>query len=124
MDKGCMMLKANRIISQGKLWKFSTYGLQRQDTKKKEGLQACLYALMYQDAHPQESIKAGFYSARRLSQGFMGVNGGKIFSNDDFEAVEELLKGLLEEIFDLSVPFIQSEDDKAYSYSAFDVLVD
>jgi len=93
------------------------------DPAYKEGLQAYLYSWMYNKVSPGSKIRTGFYTARQLSKGLKLLQEGNPIASEDYNVFEDNLRALLEEMFDLSNPFIQSDDDKAYQYSSFDVLV-
>ena len=100
-------------------------GFERPFAKpdSKEVLQSYLYAWVFQKKSSGTSVKAGLYSARSIGKGLLELHGGNIISQEDFTFFEIRLKALLEEMFDLSVPFVQN-DAKAYEYSAYQVLID
>lgn len=49
---------------------------------------------------------------------------GDSLGEEDFAVFEARLRLLLQEMFDLSVPFVQSDRSDAYQYSAYAMLVE
>ena len=94
------------------------------DYNKKEGMQGFLYAWMYHQEHKGKPIKVGFYTARAINEGMIYLNNNCLIESDLLINFEDELKQKVAEIFNLSIPFEQSDDEKAYQYSAFDVLVE
>lgn len=89
-----------------------------------EGLQAYLYSWLYRRQVDGLPLRAGFYSARNLQDGLMLLQYGEPLGDGDFQVFESRLRLLLQEMFDLCVPFVQSDRPDAYQYSAYAMLVE
>ncbi|MEZ5007327.1 MAG: PD-(D/E)XK nuclease family protein [Chitinophagales bacterium] len=90
----------------------------------KEGLQGYFYAWIYQKQFNAKQLKVGFYSAKKMSEGLILIRNGAFVSNEILDVFDDFLKAKLNEIFDKEIPFNQSEEDNAYQYSAYKVLVE
>jgi RecB family exonuclease len=91
------------------------------DPKYKAGFQIYLYAYLFWKNNDQiPLVKAGLYTLKKISQGILFVKDGEILTKDDFEAFENQLRRLLDELFDPETPFIQTEHiEERYKYSPF-----
>lgn len=79
--------------------------------------------LFYQYLMNQNNAQVGFYSIRDLKNGIQYLNDGELIPSDIQEEFEKELKGLLEEILDPNVPFVQNEDAAAYQYSPYQFMI-
>ena len=90
----------------------------------KQGIQGYFYAHLFDKTTPNQKITAGFYSARSLKDGLKKLRGGTLINGEVLNEFEDRLKQLLIEIFNSEIPFKQTENEKAYEYSAYKVLVE
>jgi CRISPR/Cas system-associated exonuclease Cas4 (RecB family) len=88
-----------------------------------EAFQLALYAWMcLKSGTSGPTVKAGIYPMRTLSRGFQPLALKK--SETEFDEVsmrefEDTLSGLVDEIFDEQIPFIQTEDPKRCEFCAY-----
>lgn len=70
------------------------------------------------------SLEAGLFSFRRLSDGFLPltVEGNTAVTPEILALAEDILSGMMQEIFDPAIPFIPSEEPKAHLFSQFQLL--
>ncbi|MGB0840346.1 MAG: PD-(D/E)XK nuclease family protein, partial [Chitinophagales bacterium] len=94
------------------------------DTKYKAGFQAYLYAWLFWLKNKGANIKIGIYALKSINKGIRYARRGELISDDFFEAFEERLIQLLQELYNKDIPFRQSDDDKAYTYSPYKDLVE
>jgi CRISPR/Cas system-associated exonuclease Cas4 (RecB family) len=87
-----------------------------EDPKMAKAFQLLLYAWLYfkNIGKPGEKIQTGNFTLRKISAGFMRVKlpEGHEIDSESMGIFEEMLKNLLEDILDLTIPFIQTEDEK------------
>lgn len=101
--------------------------------RNKQAFQALVYALLYLEDHPEESLMPGLYVVRDL----FGVKYTPHFEigesrkkepllsfNEFSDPFDQLLKGVLEEIYDPAVPFRQTEVTDHCSYCDFKAICD
>ena len=84
-------------------------------------VQLYTYALLFRNERSEKTVKirAGIVSLRRLTEGFLQVPSvsspekkGTIISEEDLTWFKMILKEILEEIYDFSIPFMQTENVK------------
>jgi hypothetical protein len=79
-----------------------------------------MYALLLRESsQDKRDIMAGFYSARRFSEGIAYVQEGHPIHDEVLAEFRSGICRLLEEILDPATPFVQNPDPKAYEYSPF-----
>ncbi|MCB0503035.1 MAG: PD-(D/E)XK nuclease family protein [Bacteroidetes bacterium] len=93
-------------------------------SKYKEGFQGYFYAWIYQKKFDTQPVQVGFYSAKKMSAGLVCLRKGSFITNELLLEYERCIMDKLNEIFDVNLPFIHSEDEHAYQYSPYKVLVD
>ncbi|HUH74758.1 MAG TPA: PD-(D/E)XK nuclease family protein [Chitinophagales bacterium] len=79
--------------------------------------------LFYQYLMNESNAQVGFYSIRDLKNGIQYLNDGLLIPSDIQEEFENELKGLLEEILDPNIPFVQNENTDAYQYSPYQFMI-
>jgi ATP-dependent helicase/nuclease subunit B len=101
--------------------KFKDWNELKEDSDLSKALQLYMYALLFRNERNEKTvkIKAGIISLRKLKEGFLQVpslasadKNGTLISEEDLEAFENVLKEILEEIYDFNIPFMQTEDVK------------
>lgn len=90
----------------------------------RSGFQIYYYAYLYWLQHPTAHIQVGIYALQEISKGVRFLQNGKILDSEFFLAFETRLKKMLTELFDEHTSFLQSEDEKAYAFSAYRGLVE
>ena len=85
----------------------------------KEQFQTFFYSMLLENREPGQGIKAGLFRLKKLSEGISYINDGNVISAEQFDEFRDRTKKLLAEIFDPSVPFRQTEDDKRCGYCAY-----
>ncbi|MCB1160962.1 MAG: PD-(D/E)XK nuclease family protein, partial [Leptospiraceae bacterium] len=95
-----------------------------QDYKFSKAFQVLTYAYLYSGNHQITSMEAGVLSFKNLNEGFLqfrkreSARGGAIQStitSEILQAYETALIGLIREIFDPTLPFMEKEIKKAGS---------
>jgi ATP-dependent helicase/nuclease subunit B len=99
----------------------------REGDKKREAFQVAMYAWLHLKGKPMDATAiVGIYQMRNLSKGLTLLQTGPTLSPvQDMRALlpfEDLLAGILDEIFDLDTPFVQTEDEKRCEYCAYKVM--
>lgn len=89
-----------------------------QKPELKSGFQGYLYALLTK-GHLSDQTRIGILSMRHLSQGTQWLRGGGLIPQDVIEAFDIRLKEMVLEIYNLEIPFTQTEDLKQCEYCAF-----
>ena len=92
--------------------------LHFNEPKYKSGFQAYLYAVLVRP-HVQKPIKVGITTLKSLREGTQWLKGGETLDDAEIEAFSERLQELVQEIYDVSVPFIQTDDLERCSYCEF-----
>ena len=69
-----------------------------------------MYAWLFLKQFPEERVKVGYYTARKLKQGVLYLNEGQPLNSDTAREVETELKDLIARIF--TEDFTQTEDEK------------
>ncbi|MBL0343247.1 MAG: PD-(D/E)XK nuclease family protein [Bacteroidetes bacterium] len=87
--------------------------------KKKTLFQLLFYALLYNKNFPSRIIKTGFYVAKSLGSGILFPGNGLPVEQATIDAFSERLSLLLDEIYDSSIPFSQTEDVKRCEYCPY-----
>ncbi len=95
-----------------------------KNDKIKEGLQGYFYAWIYHQKYPNRKLKVGFYSGKQLSKGLLMLRNGETLTDSLLMEFQMHLKLALSEMFNVLIPFTQNEDESAYEYSAYKVLVE
>ncbi|MCX6243728.1 MAG: PD-(D/E)XK nuclease family protein [Bacteroidetes bacterium] len=113
--------------------KFDEWDELREDPDLSKAVQLLMYAYLFFHERKENTsaIRAGIISLRKLNEGFMEVHppatGGKNelpIVPGDLEEFEKILKEILSEIFDLSIPFRQTAEVKRCEYCDFIGLCD
>lgn len=108
--------------------KFKDWNELKTDPDLAKSLQLYTYAWLFRKSLPETTanIRAGIVSLRKLNDGFIQApslssveKNATLITEDDLSAFEGILKDVLEEVFDLSVPFSQTEDVKRCQYCDF-----
>lgn len=95
-----------------------------QEYSYTKALQVLLYAFLYTSKNPellQNGVQAGIYSFRNTKGGFLSLNFGTARKKDThvtaarIEAFMEVVKSMLNELFDQDHPFIQNPDRPDFS---------
>jgi ATP-dependent helicase/nuclease subunit B len=112
---------------------FDDWNNLRVDSDLAKSLQLYMYALLFRKGRNEKSVKvrAGILSLKNLNEGFMQVpslvsteKNDTLIRDDDLTAFEGILKDILAEVYDLSLPFRQTEDVKRCQYCDFVTLCD
>ena len=84
-------------------------------------LQLMLYCNIYKVLHhPTETIKPIIYSIRKISDSGFRVNKQEITDYEDInDEYMQSLRNVISEIFDSSVPFTQTQNEKNCQYCKF-----
>ena len=88
-----------------------------ENPKVKAGFQAYYYALLFSKIYPEKLITGGIIGAKNLNEGVAYLRGSKHPINTHIlQLFEEKLTNKVEEIFDRSVPFTQTDDTDRCTY--------
>lgn len=113
--------------------KFEDWNRLREDSDLSKIVQLYMYALLFRKGRNEKPVKirAGILSLKNLNEGFMQVpslvsteKNDTLIRDDDLSAFERILKDILAEVYDLSIPFRQTEDVKRCQYCDFVNLCD
>jgi CRISPR/Cas system-associated exonuclease Cas4 (RecB family) len=113
--------------------KFEEWSELKEDSDLAKIIQLYTYAYLFRHGRNEKSIKirAGIISLKKLNEGFMSVpslssseNNESLIREEDLAEFEKILEEILEEVYDLSVPFMQTEDVKRCEYCDFVSLCD
>lgn len=85
----------------------------------KEQFQTFFYSLLLDHREPGYGIKAGLFRLKKLSEGISYINGGEVIAEEQFDEFLGQTQTLLEEIFNPSVPFRQTEDETRCAYCVY-----
>ena len=86
----------------------------------KSGFQTYFYALLFNKKYPKDNITGGIIGAKNVNRGIAYLRGVKSgLPMELIQIFEQKLQGLVEELFDLEVPFVQTEDEKRCVYCDF-----
>ncbi len=88
------------------------------DPDMKSGFQGYFYGLMASQELSGD-CQVGILGMRQLNQGVQWLRAGQTITPDLIEAFEDRLKTLVQEIYNPSVPFTQTEDQKACGYCPY-----
>jgi RecB family exonuclease len=95
----------------------------RTDAKLAKSFQLLMYALMYQKMNPAitNNLLSGIISFRSLSEGLktVKVNKAEVLNTSILNEFEEQVKQILADIFDPSIPFIQTTELDNCTYCLF-----
>ncbi len=89
------------------------------DTQLKSGLQAYFYTYLFKQQNALRSTAAGIYSLKEVNKGVQMLRKGSVISDELLSLYEENLKKYFGEIFDTTIPFRQTEDEKKCLYCNF-----
>ena len=101
--------------------KFEDWNELKEDSDLAKILQLYTYAYLFRHGRSEKviNIRAGIISLKKLNEGFMQVpslssseKNESLIGEEDLAAFEKILKEILAEVYDLSIPFIQTEDVK------------
>jgi CRISPR/Cas system-associated exonuclease Cas4 (RecB family) len=101
--------------------KFKEWDELKVDPDLAKSVQLYTYALLFRHGRSEKAIRirAGIISLRKLNEGFMQVpsltseeKNDPLITENDLAEFEEILKEILEEVYDFSIPFSQTEDVK------------
>lgn len=87
----------------------------------KANFQTLFYAYMLYIKEPNKKYNAGLYPVKKLSKEIITVSDTSL-GGEDMKKFGEVLKKVLEDIFDLQKPFSQTEDEKNCKYCDFKSL--
>jgi RecB family exonuclease len=85
----------------------------------KEQFQIFFYSMLLDHREPGHGIKAGLFRLKKLSEGINYINGGEVIRREQFDEFRGRTQTILEEIFNPSVPFRQTEDETRCRYCAY-----
>lgn len=92
------------------------------DSKYKAIFQLFLYALIISKTYPDKNITAAFYYLRQLKDGMIYINESNVFTKEQLDEFEKLLKELVGKIFNPEIDFTQTADLKKCDYCAYKSL--
>jgi CRISPR/Cas system-associated exonuclease Cas4 (RecB family) len=113
--------------------KFEDWNELKKDSDLAKSLQLYIYAYLFSKGRSERSVKirAGIISLKKLNEGFMQVpslssaqKDETLIGEDDLVALENILKEILAEVYDISIPFMQTEDVKRCEHCDFINLCD
>ncbi|MCC6383750.1 MAG: PD-(D/E)XK nuclease family protein, partial [Bacteroidia bacterium] len=87
--------------------------------KYKASFQLLFYNLLVKTKDPVAQTKAGLYMMRELQEGIAFLNEGEALSQQIADEFEQNLNLLIEEIFNVELPFTQTEDRKRCEYCPY-----
>jgi ATP-dependent helicase/nuclease subunit B len=120
------------VVSPSDL-KFDDWDTLKDDSGKAKAFQLAMYAYLFSKERNGAAggIRAGIISLRKLNEGYMEIHSPTAgekndlpLSGKDLEGFELVLKEILEEVFDLSRPFMQTDDLKRCEFCDFINLCD
>jgi hypothetical protein len=89
------------------------------DTSHKEQFQATLYAYLTNKKFNGASVKVGLITLREMSQGVKYLDKGQAATTESLNYFEEGLRNLLGNLFDPTIPFVQTDDFNQCKYCSF-----
>jgi len=101
--------------------KFEDWNELKEDSDLAKILQLYTYAYLFRHGRSEKviNIRAGIISLKKLNEGFMQVpslssseKNESLIGEEDLAAFEKILKEILAEVYDLSIPFMQTKDVK------------
>jgi CRISPR/Cas system-associated exonuclease Cas4 (RecB family) len=101
--------------------KFTDWNELKEDSDLGKVVQLYTYAYLFRHGRSEKTvnIRAGIISLRKLNEGFMQVpslssveKNGSLIGEEDLAEFEKILREILEEVYDFSIPFRQTEDVK------------
>jgi CRISPR/Cas system-associated exonuclease Cas4 (RecB family) len=101
--------------------KFADWNELKEDSDLGKIVQLYTYAYLFRHGRSEKvvNIRAGIISLRKLNEGFMQVpslssaeKNGSLLGEEDLAEFEKILKEILEEVYDFSIPFMQTKDVK------------
>jgi CRISPR/Cas system-associated exonuclease Cas4 (RecB family) len=101
--------------------KFEDWSELKEDSDLAKIVQLYTYAYLFRNGRSERSVKirAGIISLKKLNEGFMqvpsispGEKNETLIGEEDLMEFEKILKEILEEVYDFSIPFMQTEDGK------------
>jgi ATP-dependent helicase/nuclease subunit B len=119
-------------VSQTSL-KFHEWQELGKDAALSKSVQLYTYAFLFRKVRSESAVNlsAGIISLRKLNDGFLQVpslssseKNDSFIKDQDLAEFEKILKEVLEEIYDLSIPFMQTEDVKRCENCDFISLCD
>jgi CRISPR/Cas system-associated exonuclease Cas4 (RecB family) len=98
----------------------------RDGQKKREAFQLAFYAYLYlRNAEKDVVVRSGIYPVRNLSNGLQFLIAGPQAEELDLQTLEDFeaeLASLLDEIFDVDVPFVQTDEPERCRFCAYKVM--
>jgi len=88
------------------------------DVEHKETFQLFVYGLLLSKKFADKKIKAAYYALKQLNNGMIELNETG-FSESELGTFEQSLKATLAELFDISIPFSQTEDAARCTYCPY-----
>ena len=89
----------------------------------KSGFQGYFYGLLMRKELTGE-FQIGILGMRELNKGTQWLQGGRLIAPDYLQAFEEQLKGMVQEIYDPTIPFKQTEDLKHCGHCPYSRICD
>ncbi len=102
--------------------KFSEWEDATTNPDKSIVLQLIMYSWLYLTMHSNDSIMPCIISLRNLNSGeklLTTPDNTHIIERKNLLVIEKLIKDIICSIFDISVPFIQTSDEKACEYCSY-----
>ncbi|MEO8150674.1 MAG: PD-(D/E)XK nuclease family protein [Bacteroidia bacterium] len=89
------------------------------DPKYKGVFQLYLYVLIASKNFPGQKFKAAFYHLKELNEGMKYINDENIFTQEQIDEYETLLKKMLSDIFNPEIAFTQTDDTNRCGYCGY-----
>ncbi|HKR04739.1 MAG TPA: PD-(D/E)XK nuclease family protein [Bacteroidia bacterium] len=87
--------------------------------KLKATFQLYFYAYIYKQLHPETKLQAGIYRMKSIRNGIDYLDNGEEISEIKLQEFENVLKKLVGEIMDNTIPFSQTEDEERCIYCPY-----
>jgi RecB family exonuclease len=85
----------------------------------KSGFQGLFYGYLWSGDRGYAPLKLGVYPLKKVNEGIQWLNHDRVIPMDGFSEFERQLKQVLQELFDESVPFTQTDDIDRCRYCAY-----
>ncbi len=87
--------------------------------ESKGQIQGLIYALMYLNNRPNEAgVRVGFYHLKELQE-LKELSNNAPLTRDDLQPFQDFLQAVVDELFNMEVPFTQTDDRKTCEYCTF-----
>jgi CRISPR/Cas system-associated exonuclease Cas4 (RecB family) len=89
-----------------------------KEPRYKSGFQGFFYGYLWRKHH-NNPVKLGVFPLKKVNEGIQWLYNSEIIPVDGFKEFERLLVTTLQELFDESVPFLQTEDADRCKFCAY-----